>query len=118
VAGPANPSWDLAFCAWSWVPLHHPELTRALGGPDESTQTVRLRLLCDSYGESNAAGLLSLVEARVLASREGIRAGAEAGDPVMRRLVAEGHATDMDRTLDYLHRRGTALRQLLAEQEH
>lgn len=65
IAGPARPVWDLAFCAWSWVPLHHLDLTRALGGPGEDAQVDRLRVLCDAYGDKDPAALLPIVIERV-----------------------------------------------------
>jgi hypothetical protein len=105
VAGPARPRWDLAFVAWSWLPLHHPELGRELGGPGESTQAGRLRLLCAAYGDTDPAGLLPLVADRVAVSRDGVRDGAELGDPVMVRLRDGGHLDAMDRTLRYLDAR-------------
>ena len=109
VAGPAKPLWDLAFCAWSWVPLHHPELVRALGGPGEESQAARLEILCEAYGYHDPAGLLSVVVDRVISSRDGIRDGAEAGDPVMQRLVNGGHLTDMEQTLEYLRARRASI---------
>lgn len=109
VAGPANPLWDLGFCAWQWVPFHNPKLTGVLGGPNEELQVSRLKILCASYGHLDPVGLLSVIEDRVAASRDGVREGAEAGDPVMLQLVRKGHLAEMEQTLEYLHVRQASL---------
>ena len=109
VAGPANPLWDLAFCAWQWVPFHNPQLTGLLGGPSEAFQASRLKLLCDSYGYLDPVGLVTVIVDRVTASRDGVRVGADAGNPVMIQLVTGGHLTDMEQTLEYLHVRQASL---------
>lgn len=108
IAGPAHPLWDLAFCAWSWVPLHHPDLTRSLGGPGEEAQAARLIALCDAYGHDDAAALLPIVIERVAASRDGIRSRASA-DEAVGALVRAGHDEDMERTLVYLQDRTVRL---------
>jgi ADP-ribose pyrophosphatase YjhB (NUDIX family) len=105
IAGPARPAWDLAFCAWSWVPLHHPDLTRSLGGPGEDAQAARLRALCAAYGAGDPSTLLPTVIERVAASREAIEAGVVAGAEAMRALASAGHLEDMERTLGYLEDR-------------
>lgn len=109
VAGPATPAWDLAFCTWQWVPLHHPQLAASLGGPDETAQAKRVRLLCDSYGHTDAAELLRLVERRVDASRSGLLTRANAGDLMSQRLIDDGHVREMERTIHYLTGRIPAL---------
>ncbi|MEO8328907.1 MAG: phosphotransferase [Candidatus Nanopelagicales bacterium] len=102
VAGPGSPTWDLAFCMWQWIPLHHPQLTESLGGPDETAQANRVRLLCDGYGYTDAADVLRLVALRVDASRSGLLTKASAGDPMSQRLIDDGHVSEMERTLQYL----------------
>lgn len=110
IAGPAHPLWDLAFCAWSWVPLHRLELTRALGGPGEESQATRLAALCAAYGHEDSAGLLQTVIERVAASSDGIRSGVHAGDPMMEALAQRGHLADIEATLEYLQVRTVELR--------
>jgi len=105
IAGPGQPAWDLAFCAWSWIPLHHPDLTHSLGGPSEVSQADRLRTLCDAYGFADAASLMSTVIERVAASRDGIESAAARGDQAMQALAEAGHVEDMKRTLAYLEDR-------------
>lgn len=117
VAGPATPAWDLAFCTWQWLPLHHPQLAASLGGPDETAQAKRLRLLCDSYGHTDPAELLTLVERRVDANRSGLLTRANTGDLMSQRLVDDGHVTEMERTIDYLGDRMPVL-QALIETDH
>jgi len=109
VAGPANPLWDLAFCAWSWVPLHNPKLTEVLRGPCEAFQASRMKILSDSYGHTDAASLVPMIVDRVMASRDGLILGAEGGDPVMRQLVDAGHLADIEQTLKYLQVRRKSL---------
>lgn len=107
LAAPHSPLWDVAHAAWQFVPLQHDELAMGEGWPEPPDRRRRLRILCDSYGVTSPAELLSLVRERVAGSRDGIRRLAAQGDPVYRRLL--GHTREMDKTLDFLDRSGPAL---------
>lgn len=49
-AAPCPPIWDLAFAAFSWVPLHARHVVAAEGFTDFDARPRRLRLLLDAYG--------------------------------------------------------------------
>jgi hypothetical protein len=53
-AAPGRPLWDLAYCAWYWVPMLPPAAAAAEGQPGLDT-AARLRLLADAY-ELDEAG--------------------------------------------------------------
>jgi hypothetical protein len=100
LAGPVTPEWDLAFTAFSWIPLHGSHLAATEGFTDFKTRPRRLRRFLDIYGWSGtAAAFLEVVQERVKAHAEGIRALAATGDPVFQRLVHQGVADDHDQAL-------------------
>jgi phosphotransferase family enzyme len=91
MAGPVTPEWDLAFAAFSWVPLHARHLVVQEGFTDFSAQPRRLRLFLSEYGwTGTAADFLEQVRARIRAHVAGIHALAAAGDPLFIRLVQQG----------------------------
>ncbi|SIS13548.1 Phosphotransferase enzyme family protein [Microbispora rosea] len=96
-AGPVTPEWDLAFTAFSWVPLHARHVVAADGFTAFAERPRRLRLFLDAYGwDGPAERFLGVVRQRVNASADGIRRLAAAGDPAYRKLVDRG----VDRSLD------------------
>ena len=101
-AAPASPSWDLAFTAWTFAPIHLPAHRAELGAPDDTAR--RIALLCDAYGLEDRGGLLDVVAERMVASIEGIERFAAAGDPAFIRLVADGHVARMRADADLLAR--------------
>lgn len=104
-AAPAVPEWDLAGAAWQWVPLHHPTITSAIGGPPESEQARRLRILCDAYGYLKPAELLMRVRARVDTMLSALSARDVDDHPVLSRLRSGGHEHLHARTATYLDAR-------------
>ena len=100
MAGPVTPQWDLAFAAFSWVPLHARHVVMREGFTDFGARPDRLRLFLTEYGwTGTAAGFLDVVRARVSAHAIGVRDLAAAGDPLFTRLVAQGMADDLDSAL-------------------
>ncbi|XVQ89594.1 phosphotransferase [Microbispora siamensis] len=96
-AGPVTPEWDLAFTAFSWVPLHARHVVAAEGFTAFAERPRRLRLFLDAYGWDGPAGrFIETVRQRVGASADGIRRLAAAGDPAYRKMVDDG----VDRSLD------------------
>jgi hypothetical protein len=93
LAGPAVPSWDLAWAAWTFAPIHTPEHAASLGAPLDTTR--RIRLLCDAYELPGRQGILDVVEQRMHASIIDIETQAAAGDQGFARLIAEGHVDRM-----------------------
>ncbi len=104
VAGPGRPLDDVAFAAWNSVPLY-----RDIGVPPAAE---RLRFICGAYGADPVA-VLDAVDWRIAGAVERIRAGAEAGDPGMRNLLATGVADRVARQSASFRARLPALRRQL-----
>jgi aminoglycoside phosphotransferase (APT) family kinase protein len=103
LASPAEPGWDLAFAAFSWVPLHARRVVAAEGFADFGSRPRRLRQFLDAYGNGiDRPGFIDLVRARVQDSVDGLHRLAAAGDADASRLVAEGAASDMVEALEEL----------------
>ncbi|WP_218670869.1 phosphotransferase [Microbispora sp. GKU 823] len=102
-AGPVAPEWDLAFTAFSWVPLHARHVAAAEGFTAFAERPRRLRLFLDAYGWDGPAGrFVETVRRRVGASADGIRRLAAAGDPAYRKLVDDGVDTSLDAAVEEL----------------
>jgi aminoglycoside phosphotransferase (APT) family kinase protein len=98
-AAPCPPVWDLAFVAFSWVPLHARAVAAGEGFADFAGRPRRLRLLLAGYGWTGSVGaVLDVVTARVEAHIAGLHEAARA-DPVFARLVDNGVADDLARAL-------------------
>jgi hypothetical protein len=91
MAAPGQPIDDLAFLAWTALPLDRPH--------DEDDVLRRLDLLVDAYGEWGPLTVLSAVAGRMHAACERIAAGQDRGDPAMINL---GRAGEPQRTRDRL----------------
>jgi 8-oxo-dGTP diphosphatase len=92
MAGPGGPIEDVAFAAWSWVPLY-----RAVR-VDEVAR--RLVLIASSYaGGFTPSDILGAVMARMDRSVRVIRAGQHAGDPGMLNLATKGEPDRTERSL-------------------
>ena len=99
-AGPVTPEWDLAFAAFSWVPLHARHVVAAEGFTDFAARPRRLDRFLRTYGwPGTTADCLEVVRARVKAHADGVRALAAAGDAVFARLLRQGVAADLDQAL-------------------
>ena len=97
----ARPSWDLAFLAWHWVPLHAP--SPALAWRTTAECQRRLRLVVEAYGPTDTSDLVGRIVERIDASRCGILSRAAAGDVTFARLAREGHAEDMEHSIEFVH---------------
>ncbi|TDC65953.1 aminoglycoside phosphotransferase family protein [Micromonospora sp. KC207] len=90
-AAPVTLEWDLAFTAFSWVPLHAHQVVRAEGFTAFADRPRRVRLFLDAYGWDGPVGqFIDIVRERVNASARGIRRTAAAGDPAYRRMIENG----------------------------
>ena len=99
-AAPCSPLWDLAFVAFSWVPLHARDVVAAEGFARFADRPRRLRLLLDSYGYTGSVStVLDAVRARIVDHARGLRELAAAGDPLFTRLVEDGVIDGLDRAL-------------------
>ena|SRR5215469_5451 len=102
-AGPATAEWDLAYAAFSWVPLHNRHYVAAEGFTDFAGRPRRLRRFLRSYGWSAAtAEFLDVVEARIRAHANAIRDLATAGDEASGRLLSQGVPAALDQAIDEL----------------
>jgi hypothetical protein len=81
-AGPSSPLLELAFTAWSGVPLWR------AGDPAEEAD--RIRAIAENYGRYEARDILYAVPYRIERMVENILSGAAAGDPGMARLLGAG----------------------------
>ncbi len=103
-AGPVTRDQDLAFTAFSWVPLHARHVVAAEGFTDFGSRRRRLERFLEIYGHpGDVTAFLSVVRARARAHAEGVRRLAATGDPVFERLLRQGVADDLDRALDELN---------------
>lgn len=90
-AAPVTPEYDLAFTAFSWVPLHARRVVAAEGFTAFDERPARLRLFLDVYGWSGPlAPFVETVRQRVRDSAAGIRRTAAAGDPAYQMMVDRG----------------------------
>jgi hypothetical protein len=100
MAGPVSPGWDLAYAAFSWVPLHARRVVAREGFTDFAARPARLRLFLDSYGWAGpAAAFLDVVRDRIRAHVAGLRSLAAAGDPLFAQIVSRGGADDLETAL-------------------
>ena len=113
LARPLRPRSELAFVAWEWVPLWHPESARGLGWRTPPDIERRLGLLFDSYGEVDRAGFVDEVISSVDLRASEITRHAEEGVPGYVRLVAEGQVRNIERTGVYLRSHHDELQRLV-----
>ena len=98
-AAPQPPIWDLAYLAFSWVPLHARHVVIAEGFTDFDARPQRLRLLLDAYGwDGTLEEVFDAVVARVAAHVNDVRRLAMT-DPLFARLVDGGTVDDLSRAL-------------------
>lgn len=92
-AAPVSLEWDLAFTVFAWVPLHARHVVEDEGFTDFAERPRRLQLFLDHYGWSgDTEAFLQAVQARVLASADGIERTAIRGDPAYQHMLEAGVA--------------------------
>ncbi len=108
-AGPGPRIWDLAYAAYTFVPLAS-FVPRADGStePYESSRHAgerarRVQLLQDAY-DLPMDDLLPTVEQRLSATCDLLLARADAGDEAYRRLITEGHLDHYRREVAFVRR--------------
>ena len=100
LAGPAEPIWDLAFMALTWVPLTARDVAVADGCAPDLDRDRRLRLLLDAYGWTGTVEeVLTAVRGRAVAHAARLRAAADNGYGPAVALVAEGVADAFERAV-------------------
>jgi hypothetical protein len=92
MAGPGPRLRDIAYTAYWLVPLAFgsPDL-HALALTDLNAGSPRLHLFCDTYGVMASAELLEMIDEVLQFLANWLKAGAQAGEEVRSRMVAEGH---------------------------
>ena len=99
MAGPVPAAWDVAFAAFSWVPLHARHVVAREGFTDFEGRPRRLQLFLAEYGWTNSIpAFLEVVAARIQAHVTSLRDLA-ARDPLFARIVAQGGADDLETAL-------------------
>lgn len=100
MAGPTSPAEDLAWMAFSWVPLHARELVAAEGFHAFETRRSRLERFLGAYGWTGTTGdVLRLVTTQVEARIDAVHATAEAGDDTYRRMLEAGVVRHLESAL-------------------
>ncbi|WP_159104885.1 aminoglycoside phosphotransferase family protein [Plantactinospora sp. BB1] len=102
-AAPGSRGWDLAWTAFSFVPLN-PDVPV----PDRPR---RLRLICDAYGLTDRSRLVDLIEARLERLRDGIRS--LAGTDAPQGDTPPSHLAYCERSLRLVRRLRPALESAL-----
>ncbi len=99
-AAPVRPEWDLAYTAFSWVPLHARSVVAAEGFTDFAARPRRLRQFLAEYGwTGDVAAFPELVASRLRASADGIRRLANAGETPFVLLLGRGAVDDIDHAI-------------------
>lgn len=90
-AGPVSAEEDLAWVAFSWTPLHAPEVVAREGFTALASRRERLERILNAYcWQRTADEVLALVDARLQRQIQAMRATARAGDPAYRRMLEQG----------------------------
>lgn len=114
-AGPLSALHDLAFAAFSWVPLHARDTVTAEGFTRFADRPRRLAMLLEAYGyQGDVDWVLRAVRTRVSEHAADIRKLAAAGDPLFIRLVELGVISGLDRALVQLAEDATGFAQRLS----
>lgn len=99
-AGPVTVDWDLAYAAFSWVPLHARSVVEKEGFQDFASRPRRLRRFLDMYGWSGELDtFLNVMRDRLRAHADGVRDLAATGDSAFARLQEQGVIDDRNRAL-------------------
>ena len=95
-AGPVPSEWDLAFTTFAWVPLHARHVVEGEGFTAFDDRRRRLELFLAAYGWAGPLhDFVATMQARVIASANGIRRIGEAGDLAYLRMVERGVDADL-----------------------
>ena len=96
-AGPVSVEWDLAYVAFSWVPLVARSVAAEEGFTAFDARPRRLRRFLSRYGwEADASSFIHVVQARARSHATDIREQAAGGDPIWAKLLAQGAAERID----------------------
>lgn len=97
MAGPRSIEDDIAWVAFSWIPLHARSVVRAEGFEDFDRRENRLQLFLEAYGwEGPASGVLSAVDRDVVRQIDIMNSRAAAGDPTYERMLRMRRHLDLE----------------------
>jgi hypothetical protein len=97
MAGPLSREEDLAWVAFSWVPLHAREVVAAEGFTAFDRRRARLEAFLEAYGwTGSTSDVVRLVADRLALQVRRMRATAEGGDRTYQRLLQLGRDTELE----------------------
>lgn len=103
LASPGTRIYDVAYAAWTWVPIFADRDADTLGwGPVNRAR--RLRMFAEAYGLTPADRfrLVGTIRKRVVDHVEGIRRMAATGEPAFVQIVRKGHLRRPERDLQVI----------------
>jgi hypothetical protein len=113
LARPLRASDEVAFVAWEWVPLWHPDSARGLGWTSPPDLKRRLDILLEHFGGEYRTGFIDRVIGSVDLRAEEMIRHANEGVAGYVRLVAQGQVANIVKTGDYLRRNRDQLQAML-----
>jgi len=103
MAGPMSKEADLAWMAFSWVPLHARAVVSAEGFSAFSERRTRLEAFLAQYRwEGTTQDVLDLVAVRITDQLRAVRATASAGDATYERMLEFGRDEFLEIALEEL----------------
>jgi hypothetical protein len=113
-AGPGPRIWDIAYAAYTFVPLAgFAPLSDGTTVPYEATthaidRARRLRLLCEAYGLADAGDLIDTVEHRLQTMCTTLIDRAAVGDAAYQVLIGDGHLAHYQNEIAFIREHGHA----------
>lgn len=102
-AGPVRMEDDLAWVAFSWTPLHAPQVVMREGFTAFSARRERLLCLLDAYEwRGSLDEVVARIDARLLTQVEMMRETASSGDPAYQRMLDRGQDRLLETARDQL----------------
>ena len=103
MAGPSTPEADVAWMAFSWVPLHARRVVATEGFTAFAQRRRRLEAFLARYGwDGSTADIVDLVAARIEDQLRIMHETARAGDAAYRRMLRLGRDQDLRSALEEL----------------
>ncbi|HSE61709.1 MAG TPA: aminoglycoside phosphotransferase family protein [Candidatus Saccharimonadales bacterium] len=100
--GPGPRISDIAFAAYSFLPLFSNEKRKWVGLPANTDLARRLRIFCDAYGIEYCNGIVEAIIKRVQEQRQWVRDQAARGEPRSVAKVEEGHIEGYEEDLMFI----------------
>lgn len=97
MAGPRSVNDDVAWVAFSWVPLHHRPVVTAEGFSEFGRRRDRLQMFLEAYGwKGRDADVLTNLDRVLQQQIHLMQALASAGDPTYERMLELGRHNDLE----------------------